>query len=69
MQPLMNMITFSARSREEIIRLHAKIIDAMEACDGDHVDRLLAELAAYTSKLGAQVMQDRAAKETANTSE
>jgi DNA-binding FadR family transcriptional regulator len=30
MQPLMNMITFTARSREKIIDLHAQIADAVE---------------------------------------
>jgi GntR family transcriptional repressor for pyruvate dehydrogenase complex len=34
MQPLMNMITFTARSREEIVALHARIADAAEARDG-----------------------------------
>ena len=66
MQPLMNMITFSARSREEIIRLHRQIIDAMETSDGAQVDRLLGELAGYTSTLGAQVMKDRADKASAD---
>jgi GntR family transcriptional repressor for pyruvate dehydrogenase complex len=39
MQPLMNMITFTARSREEIVALHARIADAAEARDGARVTR------------------------------
>jgi GntR family transcriptional repressor for pyruvate dehydrogenase complex len=39
MQPLMNMITFTARSREAIIALHARIADAAEARDGARVTR------------------------------
>ncbi len=60
MQPLMNMITFSARSRAAIIALHQHIADAIEARDGAGAERQLAELYRYTQALAAQVMADRA---------
>ncbi|MES0827237.1 FadR/GntR family transcriptional regulator [Ruegeria sp. SCP11] len=57
MQPLMNMITFSARSREEIIALHSQIADALEAHDAHKVDVALVELEKYTRKLAQDVAQ------------
>ena len=33
MQPLMNMITFTARSRAEIVEIHTDILDALERGD------------------------------------
>ncbi|WP_204114598.1 FadR/GntR family transcriptional regulator [Shimia biformata] len=59
MQPLMNMITFTARSREEIIALHTRIADAIEAGDAGAADAALAELTAYTLTLGQQAMAAR----------
>jgi len=60
MQPLMNMITFTARSRVEIISLHTRIADAIEAGDGAEADRALEALSRYTMGLAAQVMARRA---------
>ncbi len=57
MQPLMNMITFTARSREEIIALHTKIADALEACDAPSVDATLIELETYTRQLARDVAE------------
>lgn len=57
MQPLMNMITFTARSREEIITLHNRIADALEKRDGSEVDATLVELENYTRKLARDVAQ------------
>ncbi len=57
MQPLMNMITFTARSREEIILLHTKITDALEAYDATTVDATLVELEAYTRQLAQDVAE------------
>jgi DNA-binding FadR family transcriptional regulator len=51
MQPLMNMITFSARSRERIISLHVQIADAVESQDSALAEAALAELSAYTIDL------------------
>jgi len=55
MQPLMNMITFTARSREKIITFHTKIADAIDARDGALADATLAELSAYTITLAHDV--------------
>lgn len=57
MQPLMNMITFSARSREEIIAFHNKIADALEARDVETVDATLMDLEAYTRQLAHDVAE------------
>ncbi|MGB3279104.1 MAG: FCD domain-containing protein [Pseudorhodobacter sp.] len=51
MQPLMNMITFSARSRERIIALHMQIADAVESQDSALAEAALAALSAYTIDL------------------
>ncbi|WP_170437459.1 FadR/GntR family transcriptional regulator [Ruegeria arenilitoris] len=59
MQPLMNMITFTARSREEIIRLHSKIADSLEAQDAETVDAALVELETYTRRLAHDVAERR----------
>jgi DNA-binding FadR family transcriptional regulator len=56
MQPLMNMITFTARSRERIVTLHARIADALEAQDAAAADSALNDLADYTLTLGRDVM-------------
>ncbi len=52
MQPLMNMITFTARSRSEIVSLHSRIADALDARDASAADATLSELASYTVTLG-----------------
>ncbi|MBU2993114.1 GntR family transcriptional regulator [Octadecabacter sp. 1_MG-2023] len=54
-EPLMNMITFTARSRDHIVAMHTHIADALEASDAKTVDKLLAELADYTTELGQSV--------------
>ncbi len=59
MQPLMNMITFTARSREEIIALHSDITDALEARDAGSVDAALIKLEAYTRQLAQDVAERR----------
>jgi len=62
MQPLMNMITFTARNREVIVGLHTCIADAIDAGKAQAADQALAELTTYTLKLGEQAMAERAAK-------
>ncbi|WP_377505059.1 FadR/GntR family transcriptional regulator [Octadecabacter sp. R77987] len=62
MQPLMNMITFTARDRERIVALHHAIADALEARDGGACDDHLAALARYTMELAEVVMAQRAAR-------
>jgi DNA-binding FadR family transcriptional regulator len=59
MQPLMNMITFTARSRGAIIDLHSRITGAIAAQDAAAADTALSELAAYTLGLGRDVMAAR----------
>ena len=59
MQPLMNMITFTARSREEIIQIHTAIADAIEARQGDLASDNLMKLEFYTKELAKSVMQAR----------
>ena len=59
MQPLMNMITFSARDRERIIALHTAIADAIEAQDSTTADDNLADLATYTQELAQDVIAKR----------
>ena len=59
MQPLMNMITFSARSREKIVAFHTRIADAIEAHDGASADEHLSALANYTQQLAQDVIAER----------
>ena len=54
-EPLMNMITFSARNRDHIVKLHTEIAGALAAKDASRVDNILADLATYTAQLGQSV--------------
>ncbi|WP_227286564.1 GntR family transcriptional regulator [Boseongicola sp. H5] len=60
MQPLMNMITFTARSRGAIVELHTGIADAVEAHDGTRAVAGLASLEAHTQDLARTVITARA---------
>lgn len=60
MQPLMNMITFTARSRERIIALHSRIADALDAHSAPDIEAALSDLEHYTLSLGRNVMARRA---------
>ena len=62
MQPLMNMITFTARDRAAIVDLHTAIADAIEARDAAAADIQLVALEAYTRKLARDVLAARAAR-------
>ena len=66
MQPLMNMITFTARSRERIVDLHSQIADAIEAHNANDADTLLIALAAYTLELAESVIDARNAARACN---
>ncbi len=66
MQPLMNMITFSARSRERIVELHERIVTGLAARDAAVADAALAGLDAYTRRLFRDVL---AARKTRLTSD
>ena len=65
MQPLMNMITFTARSREQIVRLHTALVDSIEARDAAGADRVLADLEQYTLELGRRFIAARRTGERA----
>lgn len=62
MQPLMNMITFTARNREMIVGLHTRIADALDDKEPALADTALAELTAYTLQLGEEAMAARDAR-------
>lgn len=61
MQPLMNMVTFRARSRQKIIGFHVRIADAIEARDAPSAEAALSELASYTALLGGEARALRTA--------
>lgn len=61
MQPLMNMITFTARSREAIVALHTAIADAIEAGDGNAASDGLTALETETLTLAKSVFAARQA--------
>ncbi|GHG95431.1 FadR/GntR family transcriptional regulator [Pseudodonghicola xiamenensis] len=60
MQPLMNMITFTARSRGVIMALHSRIADALETHQADAAEAALSDLESYTCQLARDVMERRA---------
>ena len=59
MQPLMNMITFTARSRAEIVALHSAILEALQRRDGAGASTQLERLEAYTKTLAHTVIAAR----------
>ncbi|MDD9921890.1 MAG: FadR/GntR family transcriptional regulator [Boseongicola sp.] len=67
MQPLMNMITYTARSRAEIIGIHSSILSGMEKQDGDAVVHDLERLENYTKKLAHTVMAEKRASREKTT--
>ena len=63
MQPLMNMITFTARSREAIVALHTELADALTARDAAQTDATLVKLESYTRELAQSVVNARAKRD------
>lgn len=59
MQPLMNMITFTARDRHAIIKLHSTIADALEQQDADALCRGLEALETETQRLALGLFEAR----------
>ena len=59
MQPLMNMITFSARDRARIVTLHTRIASAVEAQDGQAVSEGLTALEQETQKLYTSLFSNK----------
>ena len=62
MQPLMNMITFTARSREAIVALHVRIADALEEGEVEATVAALEDLETETLKLAKEVFAKRATR-------
>jgi GntR family transcriptional repressor for pyruvate dehydrogenase complex len=60
MQPLMNMITFTERSRAKIVGLHQNILDGLEAQNVAQIETDLAALQDYTISLAQNVITKRA---------
>ena len=63
MQPLMNMITFTARDRARIVALHSTIADALEQMDAQATRAGLHALEEETRRLGRDVFAKKAAKD------
>ncbi len=61
-EPLMNMLTYTARDRAQVVALHIEIADALEAGDAKAVDAALAQLSAYTLDLARQAEAARQAR-------
>lgn len=59
MLPLMNMITFSARSREVIVAQHTEIADAIEDRRAQRVEAALSDLEGYTRELAQTILTQR----------
>ena len=62
MQPLMNMITFTARSRERIVGMHRRICEGLESRDQEAAEQTLQELEHYTQALALKIQGQRRAK-------
>lgn len=62
MQPLMNIITFSARDRARIVALHCQIADAIDQGNGTAASDGLTRLETETLQLAKKVFESRAAK-------
>ncbi len=65
MQPLMNMITYTARSRAQIMALHHALLTALEANDLQAANQAMDALADYTMALGSEIRARRAARPAA----
>lgn len=59
MQPLMNMITFTDRSRARIVKLHSELLNATAARDSDRIEQGLEHLEDYTLTLAHSVFEKR----------
>lgn len=62
MQPLMNMITYTARSRAEIVTRHEAIRDGARNRDGNGIISALDALETYTKSLAHLVLAEREAR-------
>jgi GntR family transcriptional regulator, transcriptional repressor for pyruvate dehydrogenase complex len=64
MQPLMNMITFTARNRAKIIAFHTQIADAIADQNAAAANLALGELSAYTISLAHDVSEQHKTAKT-----
>lgn len=55
MQPLMNLLTYTGRSRARILRRHRRLLTALTARDTAAVHDALDDLAAYTIKIAGEI--------------
>ena len=62
MQPLMNMITFTKRSRAKIIIFHGRLLDAVTRRRLDIAQDALNGLEVYTASLASDVISERTAR-------
>lgn len=62
MQPLMNIITFTARDRARIVALHCQIADAIDQGNGTAASQGLTKLETETLHLAKKVFETRSAK-------
>ena len=69
MQPLMNMITFTARSRARIIDLHQGLVAALLAKSLPDAQTCFDALSEYTMELGSQIRAHRASQSRAPAAE
>lgn len=59
MQPLMNMITFTARSRARIVAMHETLTEAVDKGKAKQANAALDSLASYTMELGGEIRAQR----------
>ena len=62
MQPLVNMITYTARSRARIVEMHSDLVNALDAGKTKAASAALDALAEHMAALGVKVKAARAAK-------
>ena len=62
MRPLINMITFTARSRAQIIEIHSELTEALRARDTQAAKNTLNRLESYTKQLAHAVMSAKSKK-------
>ena len=57
MQPLMNMITYTVRSREKIVSFHETIMRSIKNRDAEGINVGLSNLESYTKTLGQNLLE------------
>ena len=57
MQPLMNMITYTVRSREKIVSFHKTIMRSIKNRDAEGINVGLSNLESYTKTLGQNLLE------------